>query len=357
MTQAQMTAAEIRAARAQAPQTRDRDFAQSLGICEAQLVASYTGQPLSAQSGAQSVTRIVAHPDAVMPAVKALGEVMALTRNASCVHERVGTFEDYRAGPHASMVLGPDIDTRIFPKHWAFGFAVEKQTDNGVRRSLQFFDFAGDALQKIHLRESSTLEAWEPLVARLRLEDQSDAITVTPSAPTEGPKVNEDKRDVLIDEWKGMSDTHQFNRITARLGMNRLGAYLVAGAPFARPVPLAAVEPFFHAVAAAGQKVILFVGNPGNIQIHWGRLDTIKVMGPWINVMDPQFNLHLRADHIAQVFVVDKPTKRGPAISLEAFDAEGGLIFQCFGQRDDAGDLSVWQGIVDALVPAAVAAQ
>jgi putative hemin transport protein len=58
-------------------------------------------------------------------------------------------------------------------------------------------------------------------------------------------------------------------------------------------------------------------------------------MGPWQNVLDPGFNLHLRRDHIAEVWAVDKPTQRGPAISVEAFDAEGGLILQIFGLRKE----------------------
>ncbi len=340
---APLTASAIRSAKTDATKIRDRDLAEKLGISEAQLVAAFAGT-----HGAHRVTRIAHHPDEVLPRVKELGEVMALTRNASCVHERVGTFLDYRAGPHASMVLGPDIDTRIFPKHWAFGYAVEVPTESGTRKSLQFFDHAGDALQKIYLRESSNHAAWAPLVSDLALEDQSDTLTVSPRAPAQGAKMNMDKRDVLLSEWAKMSDTHQFNRITAKLGMNRLGAYRAAlGEPWVRPVAPDSVEPFMTAVSKAAQKVILFVGNPGNIQIHWGKLETIKVMGPWLNVLDPMFNLHLRADHVAEAYVVEKPTKRGPAISLEAFDVQGDLIFQCFGQRDgDTDDLATWHGIL-----------
>lgn len=332
----------IRAARLEHSGKRPRDLADHLGISEAALLAAHVG----AETGLR-VTRIEHAPDTVMPLMTALGEVMALTRNASCVHERVGTFEDYRSGAHAAMVLGKEIDTRIFPKHWAFGFAVESETDHGLRRSLQFFDTAGDALQKIYLRDTSNVTAWEPLVDRLRLSDQSQGIVVAPRPPVEAAKASAEKRDTLVSEWQRMTDTHQFNRLTAKLGMNRLGAYRLAGAPFVRQVTPEAVAQFFNATSEAKQKVILFVGNRGNIQIHWGRLDTIKPMGPWLNVLDERFNLHLRHDHIAEVYVVDKPTKRGPSVSIEAFDAEGALIFQCFGQReDDADDLAQWHGIL-----------
>jgi len=336
-----LSPADIRAAKLAEPKMRDRDLADHLGISEAALVAAHVGH---------TATRIKSHPDDVMPAIKTLGEVMALTRNESCVHERVGTFEDYRSGQHAAMVLGPDIDTRIFPKHWAFGFAIETTTDTGPRRTLQFFDHAGDALQKVFLRPTSDHDAWAPLGAALTLDDQSDTITVTARTPTERARSVPEKRDILVDEWKKMTDTHQFNRLTSKLGMNRLGAYRLAGGPFVRRVAPACVADWLDAVSAKKQKVILFVGNQGNIQIHWGTLDTVKPMGPWLNVLDPNFNLHLRGDHIAEVYIVDKPTKRGAAVSIEAFDIAGGLIFQCFGQRDGENDtLDTWHGLLDAL--------
>ncbi|WP_417254315.1 hemin-degrading factor [Celeribacter sp.] len=334
---------DIRRAKADNTDKRDRDLADSLGISEAELVAAHVGDT---QDG-MTVTRIAHHPDEVMPRLTALGEVMSLTRNASCVHERVGTFEDYKSGPHAAMVLGKEIDTRIFPKFWAYGFAIENETPKGLRRTLQFFDQSGDALQKIFLRDTSNQDAWQPLVDVLRLEVQSPKITVAPRPPVEGAKINAEKRDDLVEGWKGLTDTHQFNRLVSKLGMNRLGAYRLAGAPFVRKIAPSAVESFLNVTSEARQKVILFVGNRGHIQIHWGTLDTIKPMGPWLNVLDPRFNLHLRGDHIAEVYVVDKPTKRGPAVSLEAFDAEGGLIFQCFGQRaDDTDDLTQWHDIL-----------
>jgi len=343
---------DLRRAKAEAT-LRDRELAQSLGVSEAQLVAAHVGA-----DGAFRATRIRHHPDDVMPLIPRLGEVMSLTRNASAVHERVGTFGEYRSGPHAAMVLGKEIDTRIFPKHWAYGFAVEAERDTGPMRSLQFFDTTGEALQKIYLRDTSETDAWAPPVAELRHDDQTDAISPEPARPTEPAKSAPEKRETLLAEWQRMTDTHQFNRLCAKLGMNRLGAYRLAGAPWVRPVDPQSVAGWLEALAASGQKIVLFVGNRGHIQIHWGIVETIRPMGPWLNVLDPRFNLHLRGDHLAEAFVVTKPTKRGDAVSLECFDAEGGLIFQCFGQRDGEDDtLDTWHGILDSLPAAREAAE
>lgn len=103
-----LTPAEIRAARPDRPKLRDRDLAEALGISEAVLVGAHVGH---------GATRVAAHPDALIPAIAGLGELIALTRNDNVVSERVGRYDAYRSGDHACMVLGPDIDLRIFLQH------------------------------------------------------------------------------------------------------------------------------------------------------------------------------------------------------------------------------------------------
>ncbi|NQZ73238.1 MAG: hemin-degrading factor, partial [Dinoroseobacter sp.] len=62
------------------------------------------------------------------------------------------------------------------------------------------------------------------------------------------------------------------------------------------------------------------------------------------------FNLHLRRDKITEVWAVEKPTQRGPALSVEAFDAEGGLIFQMFAVAKETLDTRPqWAEIVAEL--------
>ena len=184
----------------------------------------------------------------------------------------------------------------------------------------------------------------------LRHEDQTQTLEVSPRKPVETPKANPDKADVLRAEWAKMTDTHQFLRLTSKLKMNRLGAYRIAGEPLARLIEPAEVDTMLEAVRDQGIEVMVFVGNQGCIEIHGGPIETLKSMGPGQNVLDPRFNLHLRSDHIAEVWAVTKPTQRGPAVSVEAFDAEGGLIFQVFGRRTDTADhRPAWGKIVDGL--------
>lgn len=339
-----LTADQIRALRLENPKARARDFAHMHALTEADLVAAHLGH---------GVTALDATPDALMPWIAQMGDVMALTRNASCVHERIGTYTDYHAGPHAQMVLGAEIDLRIFPSHWVHAFAVQEISEDGVKRSIQVFDAAGDAVHKVHLKPASDVAVFDRMVADLRLAEQADRLTLGPRAAVEGARADAGRADagradVLRAEWDKMTDTHQFLKLVRKLKMNRLGAYRVAGAPHVRPLLPEAVTLALRGAADAAIPVMIFVGNAGCIQIHGGPITKIVPMGPWINVMDPRFNLHLRADHIAEVWCVTKPTKTGDAVSIEAFDAEGALILQIFGYRKDT-DPAAWDALCASL--------
>lgn len=334
------SAAAIRALRAEHPKSRARDFATLNGITEAELVAAHVGA---------QVIVIDPDPERLIPLVRDLGDVLALTRNESCVHERVGTYTEFHGGPHAQMVLGPEIDLRIFPGHWVHGFALaQADADGTVKRSIQIFDAAGDAIHKIHLRAESHVPAFDALVAALRRPEQSDTLTLVPRAPVEPAKADPAKAEALRTEWDQMTDTHQFLRMVRKLKMNRLGAYRVVGAPKARALVSDAVTRLLFAASDDKVPVMVFVGNMGCIQIHAGPVDRIVPMGPWINVLDPRFDMHLRTDHIAEVWAVTKPTRTGDAISVEAFDAQGGLILQIFGHRKDTSG-EAWNRLVAAL--------
>ena len=79
-----------------------------------------------------------------------------------------------------------------------------------------------------------------------------------------------------------------------------------------------------------------------------GKIEKILPMGPWINVMDPRFNLHLRADRLAEVYRVWKPTRTGDVFSIEGFAEDGELILQIFGYRKDT-PAEPWNALVKAL--------
>ncbi len=334
---------EIRRARSDNPKMRERDLAAQLGISEAELVAAHCGE---------GVLRVEARANDLLTGLEAVGEVMALTRNDSAVHEKIGIYDKVVTGDHNALALGENIDLRIFPKVWKHGFAVEKRDGDDVRHSLQFFDAAGDAVHKVHLRPASNLYAYQKLVAWLQSADQSPAIAVEPAPANMDAEVSGTPTDAaaLRESWSRLTDVHEFFGMLRKLKLGRRQAMRMVGADYAWQLEAGVVPLMFERAVADEMPIMCFVGNRGCIQIHSGPVRNIKPMGPWLNVMDETFHLHLRTDHIAEVWAVRKPTKDGHVTSLEAYDADGRMIIQFFGKRHEGEvERADWRALAESL--------
>ncbi|GHC75735.1 hemin-degrading factor [Limoniibacter endophyticus] len=345
-------AAQIRSARQDNPKMRERDLALSLDISEAELVAAQCGQQLDSPVASRA-RRINVDIETLLKGLGALGEVMALTRNEFAVHEKIGVYETDKVhvGNGNAIILSENIDLRIFPSVWAHGFAVEKQdTDGTVRRSLQYFDRFGEAVHKVHLRPASDVAAYEALVTRMLSDDQNDALVV--DLPGEAAPLGKKVIDVdtLRTRWSQITDVHQFFGMLRDLKLSRHEAVRMIGDEYAWPLAEDTILAMFNHAAQETIPIMCFIGNKGCIQIHSGPVSNIKLMGPWLNVMDPTFHMHLRADKIAETWVVRRPTKDGHVTSVEAYDEERNMILQFFGKRHEGEvEREDWRFLVEHL--------
>lgn len=327
--------------RGEKPALRIRDAAASLGVSEAELVALGAGRTATPLDGDWR---------AILNEMPAVGRVMCLTRNDDCVHERHGRFEQVSVnGPHG-LVLGPDIDLRLFLGQWKLGFSVREPQRRGERRSLQFFDAAGDAVHKIYVTDETDRDAFAALVAR-HIVAEPPAFTVTPRAadPADRPDSEIDV-DGLRAAWAGMRDTHEFFGMLGTFKVGRVQALRLIGPEFARELPARALRGALEAASADQASIMIFVGNRGCIQIHTGPVKRLLDTNGWLNVLDPDFNLHLREPAVARVFSVRKPTEDGVVTSIEAFDGRDRTILLMFGERKPGKpELAAWQALVSRL--------
>ncbi|HEY0283052.1 MAG TPA: ChuX/HutX family heme-like substrate-binding protein [Rhizomicrobium sp.] len=321
---------------------RPRDAAHRLGVSEGELIASQVGE---------GAMRLNTKGAAILTQIPALGTVMALTRNAHCVHEKIGPYLDVTINAAHGLVLGELIDLRIFPSRWHHTFAVIDKVDGRPRRSIQVFDADGAAVHKIYEKPGTNIEAFDKLIAGWRADDQSPLLTVQAI-----PRPDADRPDSEIDveklrrEWSALQDTHDFFGMLRGLQVGRLQAMRLAGAEFARPVAADSLARVLEAARDTETSIMVFVGNPGCIQIHTGPVTNLKRMGPWFNVLDSAFNLHLREDAIAGAYVVRKPTRDGDVTSLELFDRDGFCFAQLFGARKPGKpELEAWRAILSLL--------
>ena len=324
--------------RGEKPALRIRDAAATLGVSEAELVALGLGR---------TATALSADWRALMADMPSVGRVMCLTRNEHCVHERHGRFEDVQvSGPHG-LVLGPDIDLRLFLGNWRYGFAVREKLKRGERQSLQFFDAAGEAVHKIYATDETDRRAFDALVVRHRAAAPADlAIAPRGADAIDRPDLEIDVEG-LRDAWRAMKDTHEFFGMLQKFKVGRVQALRLAGESFARELPAHALRGALEAASAAGTPIMIFVGSKGCIQIHSGPIRRLLDTNGWFNVLDPTFNLHLREAGVARVFSVRKPTDDGVVTSLEAFDSRDRNILLMFGARKPGQpELEPWRALV-----------
>lgn len=322
------------------PKTRIRDAAKALNTSEAELLATGLGENVQLLDG--DFRELIKE-------MGSLGHVMALTRNDHVVHERKGVYERISFNNHVGLVLGEDIDLRLFLGDWKFGFAVAEND----RFSLQFFNSSGEAAHKIYLTEKSNKDAYDALVGKYLAADQDVNLFIAePKEKSTQAEVPAEIDQVAFqEEWLALKDTHDFFTLLRKYKLSRKQALRNAPDGFAYRIKPESIKPVFDAVSQSGLPIMVFVSNPNCIQIHTGPINKIFVMGPWLNIMDPEFNLHLREDAIDEAWVVRKPTADGIVTGIELIDKDGVMFNQFFGKRKPGiPELPEWPALIERTV-------
>lgn len=335
----------IRTVREENPNMRERDLAGQLGISEAEFLEAWLGD---------GVTKIESNLDTFFGMLSKAGTVMALSRNAGAVHEKTGTYLDYKSSKHASMLVGPDIDLRIFPKYWTHAYHVSKILSNGEEQnSFQFFDAHGSAVHKVYARPQTDMVVWHQIMNSLAIANPGLSVFKPMDACSKpSSTIPASSLSRLQYEWSNLQDTHSFAPMLRKLAMSRLDAISFIGQDFANKLALEAIEQLFEKLSAAALPVMVFVRNRGILQIHSGPVENIKKIGPWLNVLDEDFHCHLRTDQIDSAWIVRKPTKRGDVYSIELFDSLGEQIMLINGFRregDQSQALDSWNELIQTL--------
>jgi putative hemin transport protein len=326
------------------PQLRIRDAAEQLGVSELALLELDLGR---------GVLRLRENWKALLKSFATLDKVMALTRNDYVVHERSGIYDNvsFRRNSSVGVALNEDIDLRFFLDAWAHGYATRVETRKGPLYGFQFFDMYGEAVHKVYLTNQSDPRVYQKIVDRFRADHQQPLETILAREASEapGPLPNIDG-DAFQREWRALQDTHDFFPLLKKYGLHRSHALRMAPEGYAWRLGKEGVIKAFHEAAERALPIMIFVGSRGCIQIHTGRIERLVPMNDWFNIMDPDFNLHLRLDGLAETWVTRKPTKDGVVTGIEVFSPSGELILQVFGKRKPGlPEMETWRDIVARL--------
>ncbi|TDY35543.1 ChuX/HutX family heme-like substrate-binding protein [Janthinobacterium sp. 75] len=348
--------------RTEQPKLQIRDAARALGVSEAQLLATNIGK---------GVTRLQAdgnQPREIMRAALDLGLVQAITRNENGVIETTGVASKFKqAGDKSEQAdakqdpetearqrniaggyLGGQIDLRFHFEHWKYAFAVEQAGRDGKpTRSLQFFDANGTAVHKIYVRSDTGVAVYDKLVANFRMPQQSGELNVLAVAPkaAEKPDAEIDVKEFQL-AWKDMTDVHQFAQIMREFHLTREQALRLAPAGVVERVTPQALRTLLENAAKDKVAIMVFLGNEGLTQIYSGKIEKTMAAGGFFNVLDPDFNLHIRDTALRSGWVV----KRGGVTSVEFFDNDGTQVVSFFGVRERGKPQpQTWVDLADSL--------
>lgn len=302
------------------------DAARELGVAAVELLASDCGH---------TVTRLEGSWADFIKELPKLGRVLCVTRNDAFTHERFGEFRSIEFFDQIGVVLGEDIDLRLMMQHWRYGFASEETTPKGIWKSFLFFDAAGTEIHKITLQREGSEAAYEALKERFTSRDQSPTQPLEKLAPRP-PELPDPEIDVagFREAWLALEDTVHFTDILRSFRVRREQGLRLAPPGYTRQVGLDSVRLTLEAVASMRLPVMIFVRSSGCIQINSGPISQVKMFGQdLLNILDQEFNLHVRLPVIHSAWVVTKPTIDGNITSLEVFDANGENVALFFGKR------------------------
>lgn len=333
---------------AEQPNLRIRNAAALLGVSEMELV-------LCRDAG--ELTPLTNDFGALITELESVGEVMMLARNDEMVHEITGHLKGFKVTGGGTMGLSVgEMDLRVFFRNWAFGFQVVENVRSGIRHSLQFFDVSGRAIQKVYKTEGTDAEAWNALVAKYKA-DESITPELQPAPPPE-PRTDPASVDVstLQQDWATLKDVHHFHAMLKRNKVDRLTAVELVGPAYTRKLKRrtdaieSPLDELLQQVKANNCPIMVFVGNPGIVQIWTGQVDNIRRVGEWMNVLDSGFNLHAKTADVTDWWTVKRPSVDGTITSVEGYNALGEIVLTVFGKRKPGEvESTSWQAEVRTL--------
>ncbi|MYM68391.1 hemin-degrading factor [Pseudoduganella sp. FT55W] len=333
------------ALRTEQPKLALRDAAAKLNVSEAELLAANgIGKTVTRLQEGENV------PREIMRRALDLGKVMAMTRNENAILERTGVAtrmkpqepitgldadkekeREARMRNIAGGYLGGEIDLRFTFKNWKYAFAVvQPGKDGAVSRSLQFFDASGNAAHKVYVKSDEGVAVFDKIVADFRNPSQSAELNVVAAPAKKAPKA-----DSAVDvkefqqAWNEINDVHQFNRLLTEFGVTREQGMRLGPVDKVQRIAPQAVRQLLEQAAKQQVEIMAFLGNESTIQIFSGKINKVQEAGGYFNVLDPEFNLHLRDSALVSGYVV----KRAGVVNVEFYDKDGNEVVSFFGVR------------------------
>ncbi|MGR9046847.1 MAG: ChuX/HutX family heme-like substrate-binding protein [Gammaproteobacteria bacterium] len=315
-----------RAYRGRHPYAPIPQIATALRVSEAELVAAHCGH---------TATRLMPAWSQMVLDLQSFGKVSAKTRNAGALLQHTGHYQNIECNRDMAIVHGHNLEAGFNFTHWHSAFAVEEKTEHGPHHSLKFYDGQGAAVHEIRMTRHSCLSAYRSFIRNYKAPDNFAAPLVAsplPPAPGSNDPITAEK---LQRHWQTFKKVQDFSQLLTHHGLTRYQALQLAGPRFAVAIKPAVFLEFMRTLADIALPVMIYINNKGSVQIHHGSLETIKVFGATLSILNECSELHFNVSRLDSVWVVKKPLESGLLSSLELYDAQKQPIALIYGRSDD----------------------
>jgi putative hemin transport protein len=286
----------------------------------------------------------------LVEAFQSLGEVTLRTSNQAVTHIKRGRFEDVSFEGPVGLVLGADIDLRLFTHHWKWAVAVHQpKRKEAAEHGVDVYDRFGRTMLELRLGEDSDAGALAALVDELRARETPEVdLEPVPDEPAMTVEdVDQVTRELFAEGWRALGDTHEFFGLLREHGLERHVALELAPDGFAQKLARSAHTPLFEAAQEREAPIMIFASSGGCVQIHTGPVEIDMRVDTIYSLVGPNFRMEIDLEQLGEAWVVKKPTVDGIVTAVEFFDVDHTLAFQVFGERKPGKpELDVWREIV-----------
>lgn len=331
----------------QDPSMSTANIAKTLNVSEAALAHARVGH---------DAQRLQVNALTLLTKLENIGFVKSTTANRYAIQQMIGRYKNQKYTSHGGIILNPrELDLRLFLDKWDSIFVMREQDERqGEQQSIHFYDVEGNAVHSVSLTDESQHSHWQKLLEEYTSPDNPELLLQSLS-PSQKNSIDINNAAQIEDEWRKMTDIHQFFRLLERHNVTRQQLFRVVADDLAYQVERGALLQILNAAHQQQNEIMIFVSNGACIQIFTGLIEQNvtqqKTIGEgWISVNNQRFTLQLHESAIAESWITHKPTKDGFVTSLELFAADGTQIAQLFGQRHEGQpEQSQWREQLSAL--------
>ncbi|MBS3954059.1 MAG: hypothetical protein KGZ88_14005 [Methylomicrobium sp.] len=323
------------------PRLRIREAAATLNVSEAELLATGCGS---------TVTRLNLDWPEIFKALPAIGPVMALTRNDFAVHETTGLYTVIHHSDESCRVKSDAVNLQLLTQVIHVAFGVMEPSLNETRFSLQFFAANGLAIHKIYMTEDSDLSIYHALVKQLTSADQSQHQTIDSPPRFSRFNIATFNTGRITQSTHLLCDTEDFYAGLIAMGIvSDLVETDTSNLEFLAPDLF---QPLLNKIASQGLSIGICVRNYGCIQVYQGPIHNIRITGPWFNILDEYFSLHLNTEALSGFRVNTQSIDGKQELkTLEIVDANHQIIALILLNADqDTSSMNLWEVLISGEV-------